>query len=67
VWEVTPLKPDQKEIVPFTVVQIRAMLAVVERDTSGQVSNQHMKASADRNGAILLLLAVHIANLERCL
>lgn len=56
VREVTPPKPEQKEIIPFTVVEIRAMLAVVGRDTSGQVSNQHMKASADRNRAILLLL-----------
>lgn len=56
VREVTPPKPEQKEIIPFTVVEIRAMLAVVGRETSGQVSNQHMKASADRNRAILLML-----------
>lgn len=56
VREVTPPKPEQKEIIPFTVVEIRAMLAVVGRNTTGQVSNQRMKESADRNRAILLLL-----------
>jgi integrase/recombinase XerD len=56
VREVTPPKPEQKEIVPFMVVEIRAMLGVVGRDTTGQVNNQRMKESADRNRAILLLL-----------
>jgi site-specific recombinase XerD len=56
VREVTPPKPEQKEIIPFTVVEIRAMLEVVGRNTTGQVSNKHMKDSADRNRAILLLL-----------
>jgi len=56
VREVTPPKPEQKEIVPFTVVEIRAMLEVVGRNSSGQVNNKHMKDSADRNRAILLLL-----------
>jgi site-specific recombinase XerD len=56
VREVTPPKPEQREIVPFTVVEIRAMLEVVGRNTTGQVSNRHMKDSADRNRAILLLL-----------
>jgi len=56
VREVIPPKPEQKEIVPFTVVEIRAMLEVVGRTTTGQVNNKHMKDSADRNRAILLLL-----------
>jgi len=56
VREVTPPKPEQKEIVPFTVLEIRAMLGVVGRNTTGQVNNKYMKDSADRNRAILLLL-----------
>jgi len=56
VRDVTPPKPEQKEITPFTVVEIRAMLEVVGRNTTGQVNNKHMKDSADRNRAILLLL-----------
>lgn len=56
VREVTPPKPEQREIVPSTVVEIRAMVEVVGRNTTSQVNNKHMKDSADRNRAILLLL-----------
>lgn len=56
VREVKPPKPEQKEIVPFTVVEIRAMLEVVGRNTAGQANNKHVKDSVDRNRAILLLL-----------
>ena len=56
VREVIPPKPEQKEIIPFTLVEIRAMLEVVGRNSTGQVNNKHMKDSADRNRAILLLL-----------
>ena len=56
VRDVTPPKPEQKEIVPFSVVEIRAMLAVVGRDASGQVLDKRMKYTADRNRTIILLL-----------
>jgi len=49
-------KPEQKEIVPFSVVEIRAMLAVVGRDTSGHVLVKRMINTADRNRTIILLL-----------
>jgi site-specific recombinase XerD len=56
VREVNPPKPEQKEIVPFSVIEIRAMLAVVGRDASGQVLDKRMKNTADRNRTIILLL-----------
>jgi integrase/recombinase XerD len=56
VREVTPPKPEQKEIIPFSVVEIRAMLAVVGRDASGQVLDKRMKYTSDRNRTIILLL-----------
>jgi len=56
VREVKPPKAEQKDIVPFTLVEIRAMLGVAGRDSTGKVSNPHMRESADRNRAMLLLL-----------
>ena len=32
VRSVTPPKPEEREIVPFTLIEMRAMLAVVGRD-----------------------------------
>ena len=53
---VIPPKPEQREIVPYSLVEVRAMLAVVARDETGQIADSRMKSSADRNRAILLLL-----------
>ncbi len=53
---ITPPKPEQREIVPYTLVEVRAMLAVVARDEKGEITEKRMKLSGDRNRAILLLL-----------
>ena len=53
---VTPPKPEQRDIVPYSLVEVRAMLAVVGRDENGQIVEKRMKASGDRNKAILLML-----------
>lgn len=49
-------KPEEREIVPYTLIEMRAMLSVVGRDDRGNVINRSMKNSADRNRALLLLL-----------
>jgi integrase/recombinase XerD len=56
VRNVTPPKPEEREIVPFTLIEVRAMLAVVGRDEKGEVLEKRMRNSADRNRALLLLL-----------
>ncbi len=56
VRDVTPPKPEEREIIPFTLIEVRAMLAVVGRDDNGNINDKRMKSSADRNRAILLLL-----------
>lgn len=53
---VTPPKPEERDIVPYTLIEMRAMLAVVSRGDSGEVNDKRMKGSADRNRSILLLL-----------
>jgi site-specific recombinase XerD len=56
VRHVTPPKPEEREIVPFTLIEVRAMLAVVGRDVKGEVLDKRMRNSADRNRAVVLLL-----------
>ncbi len=56
VHSVTPPKPEEREIVPFTLIEVRAMLAVVGRNDQGDVIDKRMKNSADRNRALLLIL-----------
>lgn len=56
VHNVTPPKPEERDIVPFTLIEVRAMLAVVGRDEKGDVLQKRMRNSADRNRAVLLLL-----------
>jgi integrase/recombinase XerD len=53
---VTPPKPEEREIVPYTLIEMRAMLSVVGRDEKGDVKNKCMRNSADRNRTLLLLL-----------
>lgn len=56
VRDVTPPKPEERDIIPFTLIEVRAMLAVVGRDTNGDIIEKRWKNSADRNRAVLLLL-----------
>ena len=56
VRNVTPSKPEEREIVPFILIEVRAMLAVVGRDKKGEVLEKRMRNSADQNRALLLLL-----------
>jgi integrase/recombinase XerD len=56
VRNVTPPKPEGRDTVPFTLIEVRAMLAVVGWDEKGEVLEKRMMSSADRNRAMLLLL-----------
>ena len=58
VHNVTPPKPEEREILPFTLLEVRAMLAVVGRNEKGEVLERRMKNSADRNRAVLLLFVI---------
>ena len=60
VHSVTPPKPEQREIIPFTEAEFKLLVSVVSRSKSyeraGKRKSDHSLGSADRNRAILLML-----------
>ncbi len=52
----TPPKQEEREIGPFILIEVRALLAVVGRDEKGDVLQKRVRNSADRNRAVLILL-----------
>ncbi len=60
VHQITPPKPEQREIIPFTEAEFKLMLSVISRSKaygrSGKRKSDHALPQADRTRAIFLLL-----------